>query len=211
MCAVCERFGREVAAGRVGGSQGAIAQLAEHLDGIEGVPGSNPGSSTTTNPLAAVVSSVGYTLGGFVAGEGCFCTSLQRRFYADGSPRFRFVFTVRMAQRDRPLLVALQSFLGVGSIVDALARRSHWLPQSTYTVTSLRAHHAAIIPFAEQFLLPCAKRTQFQRWREQMAAQEAAHPNRWGLGPADCTRSGCMRPVRGRGLCRVHYYEVTGY
>ena len=49
---------------------GAVAQLAEHLHGMQGVVGSSPISSTV--PFGAHPSwwrSVGFTLGGFVAGE----------------------------------------------------------------------------------------------------------------------------------------------
>ena len=33
----------------------------------------------------------------------------------------------------------------------------------------------------------------------------------WGKGLSTCSVEGCDRPVRGRGLCRRHYYRATGY
>jgi hypothetical protein len=151
-------------------------------------------------------------LGGLVAGEGCFTLAAasppKRR---DGSPRLRFVFSISMASRDRPLLVALSEFLGVGSIQDALPRNERWLPQSRYAIGSRVAHRLVTIPFADEFLLPCAKRDQFDTWRRRFEEYESRYPTRIGLGPSECSEPGCDAPVRGRGLCRSHYYRATGY
>jgi hypothetical protein len=115
-----------------------------------------------------------------------------------------------MARRDRMLLEALRSFLGVGSVHAAPARR-HWQPVSTFSVNSHHAHRIATIPFAEMFLRPSAKRRQFEQWRAQLDAHESRHPNPYGRGPSPCSVEGCGAPVRGRGLCRSHYYRETGY
>lgn len=131
--------------------------------------------------------------------------------FADGTERLRFVFTVAVASRDRPLLETLQEFLGWGSISSQGSRRPGWLPTSTFCINSRRAHHAATIPFAEQYLLPSAKRQQYERWRDAVLAYEVEHPSRWGKGPSNCSVPGCDQPVRGRGLCRSHYYRATGY
>jgi hypothetical protein len=152
-----------------------------------------------------------FTLAGFVAGEGCFSVTRKLPPFADGDPRLRFVFTVQVATRDRPLLEALRRDLGVGSVRDRPRRRSHWEPSSTFTVASLRAHRRAVIPYFDRFLLCGAKRRQFELWVAAMDAHELAHPTRWGNGPSTCRRPGCDRPVRGRGLCRRHYYEETGW
>ncbi len=116
-----------------------------------------------------------------------------------------------MAIRDRPSLEALQAFLGYGCINDAPPRRRGWQPTATYTVASNRAHHVATIPFGQRFLLPSAKRAQFERWRDALYTYERDRPTRYGKGPSPCSEPGCERPVRGRGLCRSHYYRVTGY
>jgi hypothetical protein len=116
-----------------------------------------------------------------------------------------------MATRDSSLLEALREFLGVGSLNVQPARRKNWQPLAAFSVRSHRAHRARTIPFAEHFLLPGAKRRQFETWRDSLYEYEAMHPNRFGLGPSPCRIDGCTKPVRGRGLCRSHYYRETGY
>jgi len=150
-------------------------------------------------------------LGGLVAGEGCFCITRKLPPFADGSVRQLFRFQVTMADRDRALLQMLRDYLGYGSIYDTPPKRLNWQPTSTFSIGSLTAHHAATIPFAEQFLLPSAKRRQFEEWRDAMLAYEEVHPNPFGRGRAICSEPGCDKFVRGRGLCRSHYYRVTGY
>jgi len=129
----------------------------------------------------------------------------------DGTTRLRFVFSVSMAERDRALIEALQTTLGVGSIQVRPPRDPKHLAQVLITVSGRRSHHRATIPFMERFLLPCAKRRQFERWRDALYAHERAHPSRYGTGPSPCSVAGCEKPVRGRGLCRGHYYRATGY
>ena len=63
----------------------------------------------------------------------------------------------------------------------------------------------------ERYLLPCAKKRQFEQWRADLDSYEALHPTRWGRGPSPCSEPGCERPVRGRGLCRAHYCRATGH
>jgi hypothetical protein len=161
--------------------------------------------------LIRFVDCVGFTLGGFIAGEGSFIITRQSRLAIDGTPRPRWVFQVTVATRDRHLLVALQQLLGVGSIADRSRRKAHWQPTSTYAVTSQRAQRDRVIPFAHRYLLPGAKRDQFELWRAAYEHFQTLHPNRFGLGPSTCSEPGCDKPVRGRGLCRSHYYHATGY
>jgi hypothetical protein len=161
-------------------------------------------------PIASTLRAHGFTFGGLIAGEGCFSVARQPASQ-DGTPRLRFVFSVCMASRDRPLLEALQAFLGVGSVYDSEPGAPNWQPTSTFSVGSRRSHRLVTIPFAERYLLPSAKRRQFDAWRQRFDAYEAEHPSRWGDGPSPCSVPGCGKPVRGRGLCRAHYYRVTGY
>jgi len=141
-------------------------------------------------------------LGGLVAAEGCFCITRQTpRFVADGAERKRFVFTVTMARRDRALLEQLHARLGVGSLRDIAARSEMWLPTTAFTVSSVRAHRAAVIPFADKYVLPSAKRRQFEAWRDEMNAYWESLPpkHRWGDGRSTCSVPGCNQFVRGRG------------
>jgi len=137
--------------------------------------------------------------------------SQLRATYADGTPRRRFLFQVAVASRDLPMLEALRDALGFGSVRTVPPEREHWLPRSVYSVNSRRAHFAATIPFMEQYLLPSAKRVQYERWRDALVEHELAHPSKFGKGPSPCSEPGCDKPVRGRGLCRSHYYRATGY
>jgi hypothetical protein len=172
---------------------------------MDEVAGSTPVGSTSS-----VVSP--WALGGLVAGEGSFSitrsTPEPRR---DGTVRLRFVFELTMANRDRALVEALRGRLGVGSIRVIAPRSSGHLVCVRYTVNSRRAHFLATIPFMERYLLPSAKRIQYERWHDALIEHEAAHPSKWRKGPSPCSETGCDKPVRGRGLCRSHYYRATGY
>jgi hypothetical protein len=156
----------------------------------------------------------GYLLGGLVAGEGSFHLKHRARGFAiDGSERLRFIFSIKVASRDRPLLELLRLFIGVGRMRDMAPRRANWQPLTELAVSSCAEHHAATIPFADTYLLPSAKRDQFEAWRRTMNDYETARltKTRWGQGRSPCSAEGCDRPVRGRGLCRAHYYRATGW
>src|SRR3954453_22735468 len=86
---------------------GAVAQLVERFHGMEEVARSIRVSSTEA-----------FFLAGVVAGEGCFTVTVARPPRVDGSTRLRFVFSLAMATRDRPLLESLRDALGYGSIND---------------------------------------------------------------------------------------------
>lgn len=207
MCSVCERYEERQAAGTLSSPSGGVAQLEERLHGMQEVRGFE---SLHLHPFHGISVPPAF-LGGVVAGEGCF-TASTTGVYPDGSPRRRFVFLVTMASRDRALLVALRSHLGFGSLRDAPGSRSKWLPTSTLTVNSRRAHFEATIPFGERYLPAwSAKRRQFEGWRDALIEHDTLHPTRWGKGPSICDMPDCERPVRGRGLCRRHYYRATGY
>jgi hypothetical protein len=145
-----------------------------------------------------------------VAGEGSFVIDDLGRSFPDGSRRLRFRFQMTLASRDRQLLEALRAFLGVGSIGDVASRKPTWQPTSAYAVTSLRAATNVVVPFADRYLLPSAKRNQFESWRGELAAYVAAHPE-VTRARSICSVDGCDKYVRGRGLCRSHYYQATGY
>jgi hypothetical protein len=166
--------------------------------------------SSTLRGWRATFRAVGFVLAGVAAGEGSFSRARQAP-YADGSERTRFVFAVGMATHDRSVLEALRTFLDHGSIQDQPARRAHWAPLSTFQINSRLGHHRATIPFADTFLLASHKRDQYLEWRAAFLANEAAHPSRYGKGRSPCSVEGCSLPVRGRGMCRRHYYRATGW
>jgi len=152
-------------------------------------------------------------LGGLIAGEGCYCRSKRtQRFVADGSPRFRFSLFVVMADRDRAILEQLKGYLGCGLIYDRQPRKAHHLPTVSYSVSRESDLLDHVIPFSDQFLLPsAAKYQQYLEWRDWLITYRRDRPSQYGRGPSTCSVEGCERPVRGRGLCRSHYHQVTGY
>jgi hypothetical protein len=116
-----------------------------------------------------------------------------------------------MAQRDLAAVTALREFIGVGSIMASPPQQPGWQATVTYAVSSRKAIRESVIPFCDRYLIAGAKRTQYRHWRQEFTDYEARFPSRWGVGPSPCAVDGCDRPVRGRGLCRAHYYEATGY
>ena len=158
-----------------------------------------------------VFDSLGHLLGGIVAGEGCFRSTERRERFSDGTARVRFVFEMSMTIGDRPILEALQAVLGAGSIQDRGSRRPGWRPECRLTIASESAHLRSTIPFGEEYLASCEKRRQFEAWRDALYAYRARRPTRFGAGPSSCSVEGCDGVVRGRGLCRHHYYEATGW
>lgn len=224
MCSVCDDFDRRLAAGNVNLSLGAIAQVVERLHGMEKAGGSSPPSSTSNLVEADRLASffaegyrrfhraVGFVLAGFVAGEGSFVATSAGAGRVDGTTRTRFVFKVSVAARDLPMLEAMRTFLGHrGSIQVGAPRDANWQPIATYSVSSRLGVRDVVIPFCDEFLLRSAKRDQFDRWRDEFEAYELAYPTQWGTGPSTCSQPDCDKPVRGRGLCRSHYYRATGY
>ena len=209
MCSVCGDFAARWSTGTVNDSYGAIAQLVERFHGMEEVGSSILPGSTTVGAAEGPVSD--WSLAGFVAGEGCFSITTKQPSFVNGDPRLRFVFSLGVAARDRPLVELLRARLGCGSIQDERPRRPGWLPMARYSIGSMRAHRGAVIPFFDRYLIGSAKRRQFDLWVEAMNSYESYHPTRWGRGPSTCRIDGCEKPVRGRGLCRSHYYSETGY
>lgn len=203
MCSTCRAYETSGWADSLTSQLGAVAQLEERVTGSHEVVGSSPISSTSH--------SHGFMLGGLVAGEGCFTTSRRLPSFADGQPRLRFKFSVEMASRDRQLLEQLRDFLGRGSVHDTPARRPNWQPTSTFLIASFVGHHEATIPFGEAYLLDCAKRRQFEKWKEALRRYEDENISRSRRVRSPCSMVGCDKPVRGRGLCRQHYYRATGY
>jgi hypothetical protein len=206
VCVVCEQVDQEAAA-IVASPYGAVAQLVARLRGTQKVASSILVSSTEESCLARTER--GFFLGGLVAGEGSFVVTRGAR-RTDGSRALRFVFQLSMASRDRHLLEDLRALLAFGSITNYARRKPNWEPMSTLTVNSRKAHVAATIPFMDAFLLaPTRKRVQYEQWKGALLAYELERPRK--TGRSTCSEPGCEGLVRGRGLCRSHYYRATGW
>jgi hypothetical protein len=161
------------------------------------------------SPFFAALESACFTLGGLVAGEGSFLVTRRLPPFADGTERRRFVFAIAMADRDRTVIEVLRAFVGGGSIRTEPPRREGWQPTCTLSIGSNRQHLRTTIPFYDRYLVTSAKREQYLDWKAELLDYLRAHPTQWGKGPSPCRI--CGKPVRGRGLCRSHYYEETGY
>jgi hypothetical protein len=148
-------------------------------------------------------------LAGFVAGEGSFVVTPRQPPRKDGTARLRFVFDVTVAARDRPMLEALRAVLGRGCITDQRAARAHWQPTCNFRIASITGHLSATVPWADAHLATSYKRRQYEAWRAELVAYAATHPRK--PGRSRCSTPGCTEFVRGRGLCRRHYYRATGY
>jgi hypothetical protein len=112
--------------------------LVERLRGTQEVRRFEPARlHPVLSSLLEVWDSIGFTLGGLVAGEGSFIIT-KRGTFASGAPNVRFVFQVALATRDRGQLEALRRFLGYGSIYEQPSRRDGHQPMSVFTIASKR-------------------------------------------------------------------------
>jgi hypothetical protein len=118
---------------------------------------------------------------------------------------------ITMADRDLAAVSAVRSHLGAGSIMRRPPPRANCQPTVTMAVSGRKGLREAVLPFFDRYLIASHKRTQYLRWRERFTAYEQRFPSNWGAGPSPCSVPGCDKPVRGRGLCRAHYYRETGY
>jgi hypothetical protein len=197
MCNVCERAEAEGAGGTLLTPSGAVAQLVERSHGMAEVARSIRVGSTGL--LEILLHPTAAFLGGFIAGEGCFSVR-------DGGRRF--VFSVEVAARDAQILETLRDFLGAGSITHSAPRREGWQPEAALEVTGRRQNLERTVPFMLRWLPESHKREQFATWHALLVESVEKRPFRTA---GRCSVTGCERPIRGRGLCRHHYYRVTGY
>ncbi|HUS61508.1 MAG TPA: hypothetical protein VMY34_04875 [Acidimicrobiales bacterium] len=101
---------------------------------------------------------------------------------------------------------ALYEFFGVGHVRVYVRRQPHYDDEVSYVVTKTRDLLDVIVPFMDEHLIPCYKRTQYDIWR-------AALMDHWELRarrPRPCSFEGCDRSRTTRGLCRHHAY-TAGY
>lgn len=105
------------------------------------------GSTPCTEPFADW-RRLGFALGGFVAGEGCFSVHRVGVPSDTGSTRVRFRFSVMVAERDAALVSTLHRHLnGAGGVHRSPARRAGWQPTVSLQVTAIGDHLRATIPY----------------------------------------------------------------
>lgn len=186
MCSTCDSFEERIAAG-------SLSRQVRGRSSVGRAPAWHAGGPWVRVPSPPPVEvSNSYALAGLVAAEGSFwSTADDPPTRVDGSPRRRFAFSITMADRDRPLLAALQELFGVGSLQERPSTNPRWLPTTTFSVSSRLAHRTVTIPFFDAHLLPCAKRRQFETWRTEFEDYERRYPTRIGLGPSTCSEPGC--------------------
>lgn len=185
--------------------------MVERVHGMDEVARSIRVGSTPTEPFADR-RRLGFALGGFVAGEGCFSVRTIRAPSSDEPGRKRFSLSVTVADRDAAIVDELHRYLGeAGAVYRYAARSRRWQPTVSLQVTSLRDHLAATIPFAESFLLPVGRKSdQYRAWLDQLEAYRRARTEHQASRPTTCRTLGCGRTVRARGLCRGCYWRATG-
>lgn len=134
---------------------------------------------------------------GFVAGEGCFVVSANRR---------SFTFSVALGAVDAVMCHALHDFFGVGHVRAYPRRREHYDDEVVFVVRKTADLVHVIVPFMDAHLPPSYKLTQYEAWRVQLLDywQHRARRRR------PCTIEGCGEPQRARGVCRHHYFRLFG-
>jgi hypothetical protein len=134
-------------------------------------------------------------LAGFVAAEGSF-----------GRAGNGFVFAVTLARADEAMCHLLQDYLGCGRIRLYPRRQPHYDDEVVFVVRRLRDLVEVVVPFLDEHLRPCHKRTQYEPWREELLSYWHVKARR----ARTCTVEGCDQPRRAKGLCRRHYYAAFG-
>lgn len=132
-------------------------------------------------------------LGGFVAAEGCFSRSGERRFR----------FSIAVAASDSGMCRVARDLLQAGSIYRQPRRRPSYEDESIFVVQSLRELATRVVPFMDEHLPPSHKRDQYLVWREALLDYWKHTARRSRL----CSVRGCSRRMRAKGLCRHHYFR----
>jgi hypothetical protein len=132
---------------------------------------------------------------GFAAAEGTFTASGRA-----------FAFAVALGARDEKSCHLLQDYLGCGRIRRYPRRQPHYDDEVVFVVRRLRDLVEVVVPFMDEHLRPCHKRTQYAPWREELLSYWHVKARR----ARTCTVEGCDQPRRAKGLCRRHYYAAFG-
>jgi hypothetical protein len=116
------------------------------------------------------------------------------------------VFEVGLGAVDTGVCESLKELLGVGRLVFFPRRKPHYDDEVTYVVARLRDLLEVIVPFMDEHLPASYKRQQYIEWRTELLDYWEHRAKR----QRPCTKDGCGRPRRAKGLCRHHYFEVYG-
>lgn len=123
----------------------------------------------------------GSWLAGFVAGEGCFSLGLQK---LSGTPTA--AFSIRLRSDDKPALLDIQRFLGVGR-VDDLRPDARCHPCSTYVVTKIPDLATVVAPLFEAYPLHAKKADDFTAWKQAVAIAASVRDRGYELIDRDAT------------------------
>ena len=125
----------------------------------------------------------------------------------DGCNRpIRGPFAVTLGAADQVSIDTLRAFFGVGHTYWYPRRKPHYDDEVVFTVQSLRELVEVIVPFMDEHLPPCHKRTQYEVWRADLVDYWEHHAKR----KRSCIIDGCERVRRAKGLCRQHYFDAVG-
>jgi hypothetical protein len=102
--------------------------------------------------------SFNHFIAGFVAGEGTFTHSGDKK-----------IFRLHLAQDDKEILEKIQKYFGVGNIYEREARKENWKKEVIYTVQSKAENWNVIVPFFEKTgLRNTHKQKQFEKWKTDL-------------------------------------------
>ena len=132
-------------------------------------------------------------VGGFVAAEGCFTGTGDRRFR----------FSLGLGAIDSGMCELVHDFLGVGSIVHSPRRKPHYDDEVQFVVQATRDLAEVVVPFMDVHLLPSYKREQYLEWRGRLLDFWEHRYHRW-----PCRMDGCREPALAFGLCRGHLRQI---
>ena len=100
-------------------------------------------------------------VGGFVAAEGSFCTTIT-------PSHRRFLFQVGLGAVDGAVCQLLLELFGAGRIVTHRRRRPHFDDEVAFVVTRLGDLVDVVVPFMDAHLPPSHKRQQYEAWRAEL-------------------------------------------